>query len=316
MKYLKNYLLTLVLITMTSAQDDYYPAQNTYGGGVGFSQMFLLIDIGELPAFEMLGKIVDETDPGKFVGLGLPTSEFSSPFVISGGEGFSQITGKWRLGGYAGVGSSQISGKASIFLFTDQDTNGVYVDTTDGDLFEYTGSNAPDIRAKFSMWIGGAMVEYVFPLFKGLEISPGALIGFGRANLNISHGLGSTGWSDQFKYQLDSLDNNLFPVGELDGDTSEISMGDITYFQNNGSFSVTPTTGSMTSLSGTFISLQPYIALKLQVLDRVGIRLTAGFNLGEIKQGKWVLNNLNALTDSPLTSFNGVTIRAMLYFGL
>jgi len=300
---------------MISAQDDYYPAQNTYGGGVGFSQMFLLIDIGKLSGFEMLGKTEDESDPGKFVGLGLPTSEFSSPFVISGGEGFSQITGRWRLGGYAGVGSSQISGKAGIFLFTDQDLNGVYVDSIDGDLIEYTGSMAPDIRAKFSMWIGGAMVEYVFPIFRGLEISPGALIGFGRASLNISHGLGSTGWSDQFEYPLDSLDNNLFPVGDLTEDT-QINIDDITYFQNNGSFSVTPTTGSMTSLSGTFISLQPYIALKLQVLDRVGIRLTAGFNLGEIKQGKWVLNNLNTLTDSPSTSFNGVAIRAMLYFGL
>ena len=104
-------------------------------------------------------------------------------------------------------------------------------------------------------------------------------------------------------------------MGDLTEDT-QINIDDITYFQNNGSFSVTPTTGSMTSLSGTFISLQPYIALKHQVLDRVGIRLTAGFNLGEIKQGKWVLNNLNTLTDSPSTSFNGVAIRAMLYFGL
>jgi hypothetical protein len=263
----------------------------------------------------MLGKTADETNPEKFAGLGLPTSEFSLPFVISGGEGFSQITGKWRLGGYAGVGSSQISGKAGIYLFADSDGDAVY-DSDEGVLIEYTGSEAPDIRAKFSMWIGGAMVEYVFPIFRGLEISPGTLIGFGRANLNISHGLGSTGWSDQFEYQLDSLDSNLFPVGELAGDTDIVDIDDITYFQGNGTFNVTPTIGSMTSLSGTFISLQPYIALKLQVLDRVGIRLTAGFNLGEIKQGKWVLNNLNSLTDSPSTSFNGVAIRAMLYFGL
>lgn len=275
--------------------------------------MYLFLDIGKLDGFEFLGSVVD-TVSGTTKGLGLNTDNFKSPFVINGGEGFSSITGRWRLGGYAGVGSSLIAGRPQISLFIDLDDNDEF-DLDTETAVEYTGSNAPDIQAEFSMWIGGATVEYVFPIFRGLEIAPGVLMGAGRANLSITQGSGKPYWESIFSSVYDLGKDGFVVVGDLTGD-GDTTAADIALAQTEMLFSANPSSVSMTSLTGAFFTLQPYIAIKVQFLDRVGFRLSAGFNLGKVSQGKWILNNQNTISDSPGTSLNSLAVRAMIYFGL
>ena len=285
------------------SQNDFYSADNSYGGGVGFSQMYLFMNVGKLDGFELLSDSA---------GLGLNTSDFSDLFIMNGGEGFSQITGKWRIGGYAGLGSSSIGGKTKVMLFIDSDTSGSY---SVGDTsFVYQGNYAPDIRAKVSMWIGGATVEYALPIFKGLEISAGTLVGLGRTSFNIVYASTKTSkWDNQFSNIYG--EDGYYEVTDFNGDTL-VDISDVNILQEDYILKVTPTAGSMTSLSGTFLTLQPYAAVKLQFLDRVGIRISVGFNLGKVNQGGWVLNDGSRIADSPTTSFNALAIRAMIYFGL
>lgn len=302
---IRKTILILILPFAMMAQDDgLYPVESFYGGGVGFSQMYLFLDIGKLEGFEFLGS----------KGLGLNTDNFRSPFVINGGEGFSSITGRWRLGGYAGVGSSLIADKPQIFLFIDLDGDGEFNTGTETAV-EYTGSNAPDIQAEFSMWIGGVTVEYVFPIFRGLEIAPGALMGAGRANLSITQGSGKPYWESIFSGVYDLGVDGFVAVGDLTGE-GDTTAADIEEAQKNMFFSANPRAVAMTSLTGAFFIIQPYVAIKLQFLDRVGLRISVGFNLGKVDQGKWVLNNQNTISNSPATSLNSLAVRAMIYFGL
>ena len=89
-----------LVATCLLGQDDYYPPESFYGGGVGFSQVFLFQNMGQLDGFEMLGSIGDNA------GFGFDLTQFSNPFVLNGGEGFSNITDRNRIGGYSVVGSS------------------------------------------------------------------------------------------------------------------------------------------------------------------------------------------------------------------
>ncbi|GIS70981.1 MAG: hypothetical protein CM1200mP10_05580 [Candidatus Neomarinimicrobiota bacterium] len=57
--------------------------------------------------------------------------------------------------------------------------------------------------------------------------------------------------------------------------------------------------GGMTNLSGTFFNFQPYVAVKWQITDRVGLRLSIGFNKGVIRAGQWKLNDRFQISDSP-----------------
>ena len=72
----------------------------------------------------------------------------------------------------------------------------------------------------------------------------------------------------------------------------------------------------MTELSGTFFNFQPYIALKWQFLDRMGLRIRAGYKKGTIGAGKWKLNGRAPVNDSPKSALRGITIRTVIYFGL
>ena len=74
--------------------------------------------------------------------------------------------------------------------------------------------------------------------------------------------------------------------------------------------------GVMSDLSGTFFNFQPYVAVKWQLLDRVGLRISAGFNKGTIGQGRWKLNSRYLIGDSEEYTLRGVTFRTMLYLGL
>ena len=300
-------LVLLFLPFWVMGQEEMYPPETFYGGGVGFSQMFLFVDMGKLESLKYLGTV------GDTAGLRLNTAQFTYPFVVNGGEGFSQITGRWRLGGYAGVGSSFISERPEFHLFFDKNGNKKW-DAGTEQRVPYEGDFAPDVRAKVSVWISGATVEYVFPIFAGLEISAGTLIGLGRLNLSLSESSGSSRWEDQFSSMFGIVPGEDYAVTDWnhDGDTTNVDWE----LAQTSQFPSIHRGRGMSSLTGTFFNMQPYTAIKLQFLDRVGIRLSMGFNLGKVTKGTWILNDRNPMSDSPETKLNGAAVRAMIYFGL
>ncbi len=305
-----QFLKTVLAITLIPfalwAQDDFYPSEPYYGGGVGFSEMFLFVDVGKLDGFELLGTVTDTA--GNSTGLGFNTADFSSPFVVYGGEGFSQVTGRWRIGGYAGLGNSSIGDRNEITLFLDENTDGVFdvdeaTQTYDGDV--------PDKQVSFTLLISGAIVEYIIPILRGLELNAGALMGLGSVTAKITQSSGGGGWSDQFTDMYSLSPDGYYAVGDLDT-SGTIDTDDFALVE----FETSATGSSMRSLKGSFFNMQPYAGVKLQFLDRMGLKMTVGYNLGSVQQGKWILNDLEKISDSQATPFNGLAVRAMIYFGL
>ena len=99
----KTILLLAIYISALQGQFDLYPVEDFFGGGIGYSPMYIAMD--SIPAKSNLQ------------GLGLNTKGFADPFVLHGGEGFAHMTGKWRIGGYAGVGASIISNVPTVKLY-------------------------------------------------------------------------------------------------------------------------------------------------------------------------------------------------------
>jgi len=65
-------------ITSLYSQFDLYPVTDFFGGGIGYSPMY--INIEDFPATDLLKD------------LGLDPKKFDSPFVVHGGEGFAHMT--------------------------------------------------------------------------------------------------------------------------------------------------------------------------------------------------------------------------------
>ena len=296
---MKKVLLYIsISLSTLLAQFDLYPVTDFFGGGIGYSPMYINID--KLPATDLLENI------------GLDPTKFDNPFVVHGGEGFAHMTGKWRIGGYAGTGSSSISSViGDLKIWTDADTNGL-VDAAELLAAEdYTGSNAPTIEAKLSISLGAGSVEYIMPVFQDLEISAGALMGLGRLNVSIDQYAANPSWEKLFSFAY--------------GDTSIMIDGEetnITYLYEEDDGRTDPplfakkASGVMSDLSGTFFNFQPYVAVKWQLLDRVGLRISVGFNKGTIGQGRWKLNGRYLIGDSEEYTLQGVSFRTMLYLGL
>ena len=57
-----------------------YPAEDSLGGGIGYSPMYIKLD--SIPGASYLTNI------------GLNPNEFDDPFVVHGGEGFAHVTGR------------------------------------------------------------------------------------------------------------------------------------------------------------------------------------------------------------------------------
>ena len=70
------------------------------------------------------------------------------------------------------------------------------------------------------------------------------------------------------------------------------------------------------SITNRFINFQPYIAVKLRLLSRMGLRLTVGYNFADLDKNRWEISNGQRIYDVPETQLGATTIRAMLYFGL
>ena len=297
-------LIILILPVVISAQSDLYPVEDYYGGGIGYSPMYMILD--SIPGASKLKQV------------GVNPDNFNSPFVIHGGEGFTQISGRWRLGGYAGIGTSRISNALSVLFGVE--TNGIEGiqtaanDTAQPDLTEkYTGIFVPTLEAKFTFMISAITLEYVVPIFRDLEIASGAMFGVGRTIISIDQNTGTPRWDASFSNNFGQVINDtLIYTVDATGTTPQAAIDAL-----QGSY-LPPQASSagMTNLSGTFFNFQPYVAVKWQITDRVGLRLSIGFNKGVIRAGQWKLNDRFQISDSPESALSGLSFRTMIYFGL
>ena len=305
-------LIILILPIVISAQSDLYPIEDYYGGGIGYSPMYMILD--SIPGASKLRQV------------GVNPDNFNSPFVIHGGEGFTQISGRWRLGGYAGVGTSRISNALSVILAVD--TNGLegIQDTTttiitggtsveyDPDTIEnYTGIFVPTIEAKFTFMISAVTLEYVVPIFRDLEVASGAMFGIGKTIISIDQNTGTPRWDASFSNNFGQvLNDTLIYTIDATGTTPQLAIDEL----QGAYLPPLASNAGMTNLSGTFFNFQPYLAVKWQITDRVGLRLSIGYNKGVIRAGQWQLNDRFQISDSPESSLSGLSFRTMIYFGL
>ena len=297
-------LIILTLPIVIFAQSDLYPVEDYYGGGIGYSPMYMILD--SIPGASKLRQV------------GVNPDNFNSPFVIHGGEGFTQISGRWRLGGYAGIGTSRISNALSVLFGVE--TNGIEgIQTTANDTAQrdftkiYTGIFVPTLEAKFTFMISAITLEYVVPIFRDLEIASGAMFGLGRTIISIDQNTGTPRWDASFSNNFGQVMNDtLIYIVDDTGTTPEAAIDAL-----QGSY-LPPQASSagMTNLSGTFFNFQPYVAVKWQITDRVGLRLSIGYNKGVIRAGQWKLNDRFQVSDSPESALSGLSFRTMIYFGL
>ena len=303
-------LIILILPIVIFAQSDLYPVEDYFGGGIGYSPMYMMLD--SIPGASKLKQV------------GVNPDNFNSPFVVHGGEGFTQIAGRWRLGGYAGIGTSRISNALSVKLAVETNSEPGIQNTIklaqgeDPEVLpdwseNYTGIFVPTIEAKFTFMIGAATLEYVVPIFRDLEVASGAMFGIGRAVISIDQNTGTPRWDASFSNNFGQIINDTL-IYEIDS-TGTTARAAIDALQ--GSY-LPPQASSagMTNLSSAFFNFQPYIAVKWQITDRVGLRLSIGFNKGVIRAGQWKLNDRFQISDSPESSLSGLSFRTMIYFGL
>ena len=290
--------LTYILLSLSTlfGQFDLYPVTDFFGGGIGYSPMYISID--EFPATDLLKN------------LGLDPTKFNTPFVVHGGEGFAHMTGKWRIGGYAGIGSSSISTITNVQLYVDLAETGYNGETA----VDYDGNFDPTIEAKITLSLGAGSIEYVMPIFQDLEISAGAMMGLGRLNLSIDQYAANPKWGEMFNFSYGSKAWDVNDDGTDSTLTYYYAVTDVG--DPISGFNAANAPGVMSDLSGTFFNFQPYVAIKWQLLDRVGLRISAGFNKGTIGQGRWKLNSRYLIGDSEEYTLQGVSFRTMLYLGL
>jgi len=266
-----------------------YPAEDFLGGGIGYSPMYIKMD--SIPGSSDL------------MGLGLNPKNFKDPFVIHGGEGFAHVTGRWRIGGYAGAGGTTISTVPDIIIFQDDNGN----DSLDAgeNSKDYTNFFNPTIEAKFSISMGAASIEYVMPLLQDLELSAGALMGLARAGIAVDQQSGNPRWGSVFNNAYGTMDSTGTLYYGVDADSYDDPV-------------ILPGTvpGLLRDVSATFFNFQPYVAVKWQFLERLGLRISVGFNKGTIPAGNWLLNGRTKISDSPSSAIQGTTFRTMLYIGL
>ena len=286
---MKNIVLFITLSSSLLMAQFSYPLEDFLGGGIGYSPMYIKLD--SIPGSSDL------------MGLGLNPKEFKDPFIIHGGEGFAHVTGRWRIGGYAGAGGTSISTVPDIIIFQDDNGN----DSLDAgeNSKDYTSYFNPRIEGKFTISMGAASIEYVMPLLQDLELSAGALMGLARAGLAVDQQNGTPRWGTIFNNAYGTMDSTgtlYYGVSASEYDEPVILPGTIP--------------GLMRDVSATFFNFQPYVAVKWQFLERLGLRISVGFNKGTIQAGKWKLNGNTKISDSPASAIQGASFRTMLYIGL
>lgn len=243
----------LLLLTGLRGQGDLpFPTEEYFGGGIGYTPMFLQLNLAQVFPFSATG------DDAGLLGESLLgfTAENLKPLdgfmVVHGAEGFGNITGNWRIGAYVGLGSKGISKKDSA--------TGIRQDL------------------KVTLMTGNVSLEMVVPVFSNLEVSAGSLFGFSRGIIQFASTAANPDWNEQFEG--------------------------------------TDTTNVTVSLSGTFFSFHPYIALKYQFLNRAGLRMSAGYQVGTLAANRWKLNDFQDIIAPSKSSFNAPAVRVMLYVGI
>tara|TARA_B110000008_G_scaffold21456_1_gene19705 strand:- start:2414 stop:3385 length:972 start_codon:yes stop_codon:yes gene_type:complete len=311
----KLLIISQILYFSLFAQGNVYPVETSYGGGIGFGNMYMIMN--EVPGSDVMDKMGFDADQLQ-----------TKPLVFYGGEGFAQMTGPWRLGGYAGIGASQISNVYDIVLYANRDGVPLYQEPAPGAgllgdaTYVYRGDGSTpleetterlSVKGKLNIYLGAVTAEYVFPIYRDLEVMAGALMGLGSYNLSVDQNIGTPTWSN--------LGRSMY--GYMQGDSVMVELD-----ANGGTFDdaadaldvkgVQPVrvTESMTEISSLFFNFQPYIAVKWQFLDRMGLRMSAGFNRGTIGAGRWRLNGHIPINNSPEASIGGFTVRTVIYFGL
>ena len=187
----KTFYISILALSLLKGQFS-YPAEDFLGGGIGYSPMYIKLD--SVPGATYLKNI------------GLDPSDFDDPFVVHGGEGFAHVTGRWRIGGYAGMGGTSVSTIPEISIFIDGNGN----DSLDaGETSKmYTDELNPSIRARFTFLLGAASVEYVMPILQDLEISSGALLGLGRVAMGIEQTSANPRWKQVFSNTYGTMSDN------------------------------------------------------------------------------------------------------------
>ena len=199
------------------------------------------------------------------------------------------------------MGGSSISTIPQIKTYVDTGDEGWNNETAT----DYEGTYAPSIKASLSFLLGAATVEYVMPLLQDLELSSGALFGLGRVGIGLEQKSGENiRWNNTF--------SNVY--GEFVEGVLYYAVP--TSFDPNDPITPLPVPGLLREVGATFFNFQPYVAIKWQLLDRVGLRISAGFNKGTIGQGRWKLNSRYLIGDSEEYTLQGVSFRTMLYLGL
>ena len=288
---MKNILLCCCLNLSFLFGQFSYPAEDFLGGGIGYSPMYIKLD--SLPGASYL------------TNLGLNPNNFDDPLVIHGGEGFAHVTGRWRIGGYAGMGRTSTSTIPEVMIFIDANSNGTW---DEGELSKtYDEFVNPSISANFTFLLGAASVEYVMPLLQDLELSAGALMGLGRAGMAINQTSSNPKWSQVFSNVYGSLDST---TGALYYGVTADEYENPTYIRPG------PVPGLLRDVSSAFFNFQPYVAVKWQFLERLGLRISVGFNKGTVSAGSWKLNGKTTIDDSPTSALAGVAFRTMFYIGL
>ena len=173
---------------------------------------------------------------------------------------------------------------------------------------DYNGIFVPTVEAKFTFMVSAVTLEYVVPIFRDLEIASGAMFGLGRTVISIDQNTGTPRWNSSFNnnYGIVINDTLIYEVAEAE---------DIQELQNSYLPPISISTG-MTNLSGTFFNFQPYMAVKWQITDRVGLRISIGCNKGVVQAGQWKLNDRFQISDSPKSAISALSFRTMIYFGL
>jgi hypothetical protein len=317
----KILLIFIIAGSFGVSQGNIYPRETNYGGGVGFSTMYMVLD--SIPGQSILNDLGFDIDE-----LG------TKPLVFYGGEGFAQMSGPWRLGGYAGIGSTRRSKVYDIKTYEEKNNNpGYQKDDVDETNTLQLASSSFTAKARISFLIGAMTFEYVIPIYRDLEVTAGALMGMGAYSLGINQTvIDIEKYSDIGKHLPNNeLGNNPY-YAYYDGDDETVyvdlnedkkSAKDLKnaflehkYETTDVAYREVNLTGSMTELSGSFFNFQPYIAVKWQFLDRTGLRISAGFNKSLIKSDNLKVNGYQDFGDATNSSLHGFTVRTVLYFGL
>jgi hypothetical protein len=305
----KTLLIFIFANALSFSQGNIYPRETNYGGGVGLSTMYMVLD--SIPGQALLDN------------LGFDTNELGTkPLVFYGGEGFAQMSGPWRLGGYAGIGSSPVS--KSYEIKTYEDKNGVAGYQSADEVNELQAvSNRFRVNARINFLMGAMTFEYVIPIYRDLEVTAGTLMGMGGYSLTINESVTPLeAYSNIGKHlpindpgqkhhaYLDVEDQTVY----VDKNKNNDNAGDLRDFFDDHEGKRVDLRGSKTDYTGYFFNFQPYIAVKWQFLDRMGLRISAGFNKGSIKKDKLEISDKNI--DASDSSLHGFTVRTVLYFGL